>query len=227
MNPLIRVSKLSSYSHHSPWLGEPLRRTLRKMKSSLMTALLVVACRTRVDDVPDPARPVAVVGDSIIAQNADWTRLSPHSINMGVSGETTAMILERINKIPPHSSAVFLEGGVNELILSMPTSAIPINYSRMLSEIAINAAPDVRVYLIGILPVNERALRDDWRALVSNTQISSINSAIGEVCSHHLICHRIVLPYEELPLSDTDDGIHLNAHGYETLIATLRDALGT
>jgi lysophospholipase L1-like esterase len=151
-------------------------------------------------------RPAVLIGDSIMA----GVPVSCLDVNQAVSGSYTADIAERMSQVPTEIRAIYIEGGIND-VLSGRESQIIENYKRILA----NRPPDAKPYLIGILPIDEAALRDDWKTLVSNQKIASLNAEIAALCPD---CVRLRITF---PPKSHLDGVHLTPIGYAALTAAI------
>jgi lysophospholipase L1-like esterase len=151
---------------------------------------------------------VVFLGDSIIAE-MDVSAVVPSAVNMGVSGDTTAAILARVSKVPAHATAIVLEGGINDLGKGWHDGVLA-NYQEILVRLA--SAP--RIYLVGVLPLDETHLSLDRRALFDNRKIAEVNDGLATLCRRYPNCV-VIPPLPELGPNDTvGDGIHPSAAGY-------------
>ena len=171
------------------------------------------------------AAPGAIVflGDSII-EGLDVAAVAPNALNFGIAGEGSRDLLRRL---PRYSSlatahAIFLEIGVNDL-LHATGEDIVANYALILAALL----PAPKLYLVGILPIDDRAYLAAYGSSASNAEIARLNAAIRALCRERRNC--IVLapfPADGLPAAyHVGDGLHLNQAGYAALAAALRAAL--
>jgi lysophospholipase L1-like esterase len=177
-----------------------------------------------------PAKAIVIIGDSIMHNIPDTDRIAPGTVNYGIVGDTTAGILHRmvLYKSIQLAHVVVLEGGVNDLPFGETYDAdISRNYRAALSSVPV----DVRVILLGILPVDESTpkARPGW-----NRRAVIINERIRQVCATFLNC-----TFDDMRSSLTSadgnllsefhvqgDGIHLNERAYrQVLIPSLRASI--
>lgn len=145
------------------------------------------------------------IGDSIIA-GLDVSN------NMGFSGDPTSGILARLDKLPWNTRRVYLEGGINDIGNHWDDQIVP-NYRLILGKLS-----GKKVYVIGILPVNESQLEQSWARVTTNAKIDRLNAEIGELC---VAPSCIKLPAIQLSPDHYKDGIHLTEQGYAEFKAWL------
>jgi lysophospholipase L1-like esterase len=177
-----------------------------------------------------PAGAVIIVGDSIMHNIPDTDRITPGAVNYGIVGDTTAGILHRmaLYRSIRLARVVVLEGGVNDLPFGETYDTdIARNYRAAITSIPV----DVRVILLGILPVDESTpkARPGW-----NRRAMIINERIRQVCATFPNC-----AFDDMRSSLTSadgnllsefhirgDGIHLNEWAYrQVLIPSLRASI--
>ncbi len=149
------------------------------------------------------------LGDSMTDWH-NWHHFGAH-YNAGISGDTTAGLLARINTITerkPHTVVLMI--GVNDLLNDKPLEQVKRNYSRIL-----DALSDTReLIILSTLPVI-----DFYQADQINANIKALNTFLkNEVQKRHI-------RYIDLHTSFwgdhfgmqrqyTLDGVHLNSQGY-------------
>jgi lysophospholipase L1-like esterase len=185
------------------------------MRGFLLAAMLLASQRAIAGS------PVVFLGDSIIA-GMDVSAVTPGAVNMGVGGDTTAAILARVGKVPADATAIVLEGGINDLANGWHDQVLA-NYPKILARLPSAA----RVYLVGVLPVDETRLSPERRALFDNRKIAEVNADLAALCRTHANCI-VIPPLPTLGPNDTiGDGLHPNAAGYAKVVmewrATLRN----
>jgi lysophospholipase L1-like esterase len=174
----------------------------------------------------DPAAPagaVILIGDSIL-EGFDATAVAPGALNYGIGGDTTRGLLDRIGRYRSlgRAHAIFLEIGINDLLRRRGGDVV-INYRRILA--ALPKQP--RLYLIGILPIDETAFAAVHGNHASNAEIARLDAAAAELCRGRGNCVPLQ-PFGagSLPADDhIGDGLHLNDAGYRVLAAALKAAL--
>jgi lysophospholipase L1-like esterase len=164
---------------------------------------------------------VVFLGDSIIA-GMDVSAVAPNAVNMGVSGNRTAAILARVDKVPADATAIVLEGGINDLRKGWWYNQVAANYQKILARLPRGA----RIYLVGVLPLDETHLNLRWW-FVDNRKIADVNADLAALCRRYPNCV-VIPPLPALGPNDTvGDGVHPNAAGYAKIAmewrAILRD----
>ncbi|NET60806.1 MAG: lysophospholipase [Symploca sp. SIO2E6] len=144
-------------------------------------------------------------------------------LNQGISGETSAGLLNRLDLLDDtYPSVVFVMIGINDLIRGIQGDTIVANQRLTIRHLR-RAHPQAQIVVQSILPHSaEQATWEGRDRLLSipNTQIQEINQQLKK------IAHREGAMYLELyPLfADTDgnlktelstDGLHLNQQGYQ------------
>ena len=151
-----------------------------------------------------------MLGDSIIGRG-DWKELlgNEHLINLGIDGDNTSGILNRINRVVElEAKKVILMAGINDLCLSVPIEDVLKNYKKILESLHQNSTSViVQLTLITQMPaVNRKVLR--------------FNKLLEEYCHEQSIefvdlnssfSNEEGLLKEEL----TTDGLHLGQKAYK------------
>ncbi|HXA69202.1 MAG TPA: GDSL-type esterase/lipase family protein [Stellaceae bacterium] len=176
-----------------------------------------------VADSAAPEGAVVLLGDSIL-EGLDATAVASGALNFGIGGDTSGGLLSRIGGYTSlaKAHAVFLEIGINDL-LHVTGDDVVANYRRILA--ALPTQP--RLYLIGILPIDDGAFAAAYGKLASNAEIARVNAAIRELCRGRANC----IPLQpfgagSLPAGyHSGDGLHLSEAGYRVLADALKAAL--
>jgi GDSL-like Lipase/Acylhydrolase family len=185
----------------------------RELKASLIAAILLAS------QPAVAAGDVVFLGDSIIA-GMDVSAVAPNAVNMGVSGDRTAAILARVDKIPADAAAVVLEGGINDLRRGWWHNQVVPNYQKILARLPHGA----RIYLVGVLPLDETHLSLRWW-FVDNRKIAEVNGNLAALCRTYPNCI-VIPPLPALGPNDTvGDGVHPNAAGYAKIASQWRASL--
>jgi lysophospholipase L1-like esterase len=147
-----------------------------------------------------------------------------HALNFGIAGDSSGDLLKRLGRYSSLGTAraIFLEIGINDL-LHATHDDIVTNYRRILA--ALPQQP--RIYLIGILPIDEKAFVASYGNLASTAEIARLNAAARELCLRRGNCVALQpLGAGDLPPSYHDgDGLHLSQAGYDALTTALKLAL--
>lgn len=162
---------------------------------------------------------VVMLGDSITEQGM-WGEWFPNTpiINRGVSGDTSAEVLARLDTAINAPSAVFLLIGTNDLGALAPLANIVNNVRAILAELDCRE-PGKPVFVQSIMPRSVDYLSD----------IQSLNAAYQDLVA----ATRLHVTYIDLwPALATSDGtlrpellgdnLHLNGRGYAAWVEVLR-----
>lgn len=159
---------------------------------------------------------VVLLGDSL-TRGGDWTRLLPEveTFNHGVSGDTTSMILARLEPvIEVKPELIFLQGGINDFGRYGPRryEVVLKNHLAIWRRLQENL-PETRLFIVSLLPVSERRY-PGW-----NRAITAFNREL------RLQAEKVGLTFIDLQplLAETDgglrpdftfDGLHLKKEAY-------------
>lgn len=192
-------------------------------------------------DMNAPTGCVVFIGDSHIA-GLYTDNIATPSVNLGIGGDTTMGMLERIGRYQSIKTAraVVIEVGVNDLQWRFEDQ-IATNLFGSICYAVRHANPIVPMFICGVPSVCEERLK--WEP-VSNQRIDTLNNYYQQVCGRvgeqlklnfvdmtlgtlsHYTNHVLAWQKHDLPLLyDSGDGIHLNRAGYEVLERSIREAL--
>jgi lysophospholipase L1-like esterase len=157
---------------------------------------------------------IVFLGDSI-TEGGIWDELFERRDvwNRGVSGNTTAHLLERLDTIVAiEPRQIFLMIGVNDLNRDVPPARTEQNYREILDTLA-RRLPECRVVVQSVLPV-----APDW-IYTSNREIRSLNETIARNAGERgLVLVDLHTRFADddgnLPSALTNDGIHLLGPAY-------------
>jgi len=162
------------------------------------------------------------LGNSITA-GTNWATLLdlPIAKNRGISGDITFGVLDRLSEIiEANPRKIFILIGINDISKGIPDSLILRNYKRMISRI--QKGSKSKIYFNTLLPVryagNKQGERDE--------HITWLNKEIRKLASKRvtiidLYTHFIDAEHR-LKESLTNDGLHLNAAGYQEWASLLK-----
>lgn len=161
------------------------------------------------------------LGDSLTA-SGDWAAWFPEhdTRNHGVSGDTTDAVLQRLDAVVAEQpDEILLLIGTNDLAFRQSVEHIVRNIEYALVAIR-RDLPGVRMLLQSILP-RGREFAD---------QIQDANRHLRQfapsVHAQHLdLWPALAGEHGELGPEFSDDGLHLNARGYEVWLSELRPAV--
>lgn len=167
-----------------------------------------------------PQGGVIFLGNSITEQGW-WSMLfkSKNIINRGIGGDNTYGMIDRLPDIlKSNPLKIFLMAGINDLTGKTPVDTIVANITQM-AESVHKAAPDCKLYIQSVLPVNDACLAYD-AIKGANPNVSQLNTRLKALCEEKSWCTYVDIASQ---LSDsngslrqdlTKDGIHLHSAGY-------------
>jgi lysophospholipase L1-like esterase len=174
-------------------------------------------------DAVAPEGAFVLLGDSIF-EGLDASALGPGVLNFGISGDTSRGLLNRIDRYRSlaKARAIVLEIGINDLA-HQTGDDIAANYRQILAALS----KEPRLYLIGILPIDEAPFMAAKGVWISNAEIAQINTAAAELCQQRGNCV-LLQPFGTGSLRSEyhiGDGLHLSEAGYAVLAGALKAAL--
>jgi lysophospholipase L1-like esterase len=170
---------------------------------------------------------IIMLGNSI-TEGGDWKKLLKDStiINRGISGDVTFGVLNRIDDIIQRQpSKVFLLLGINDLSRNTPNEIIIENLLAIASKIK-SGSPSTEIFVQSILPTNDsfKNLNDNFRG--KGSHIMLINTQLKRMAERmkftYIDLHTKFLGNEGMDAKYTNDGLHLNALGYQLWVSILR-----
>ncbi len=163
---------------------------------------------------------IVMLGDSL-TKAGDWKKLleNEHLINLGIDGDTTLGILNRIDILTQlEPKKVFLMAGINDLCISIPIEEIFNNYKKILEVLNKKQIPViVQLTLLTQMPA-------------VNKKVKIFNKLLEEYCHkysiefvdlNHFFSNDEGLLREEL----TIDGLHLGQKAYKVWAYKLKSFL--
>ncbi len=163
-----------------------------------------------------PLNKIVFLGNSLTEQ-CEWAELFGNTdmYNRGISGDGTAGVLDRMDLIlKAQPRKVFLMIGINDLLF-ISKNEILENYEKILMSFK-EKTSSTEVFVQSILPVNNEVKRIG----IKNTDIVELNNGIKTLASkfgyEYVDLHsQFKDETNMLKSSFTQDGIHLNAKGYQ------------
>lgn len=167
------------------------------------------------------------LGNSI-TEGGNWKKLLKDStiLNRGISGDNTFGVLKRLSEITRHKPArVYILIGVNDLSKNIPNEVVIENIFAIVSNIHA-ASPKTKIYVQSILPVNPE-VKDFMTRFGKQSDIVEINNQLKkyaeplkftfvDIHSHFTDARQL------LDVRFTNDGLHLNAAGYQHWVEYLK-----
>ncbi len=171
---------------------------------------------------PDPRR-LVFIGDSITEgwANQPFIKNNRHFIGRGISGQTTPQMLVRFRSdvIALNPSVVHIMGGTNDIAQNTGPETIDemLGYIVGMTELA--RASGIRVVLASVPPASDFP----WHhGLQPAPKISALNVRLQAYAARHGIAYAdywrvLATPEGEMKPQYSEDGVHVNAAGYEAI----------
>ncbi|MCR5251456.1 MAG: hypothetical protein K6E50_12705 [Lachnospiraceae bacterium] len=158
---------------------------------------------------------VVFVGDSLVAR-CNWAELYPdlNVKNRGIGADTIIGVRARVQSIiDTQPEKVFLEIGINDILMGRPVDVVVEYYGLLLDEFGMY---DCKLYVTSILPV-AASQNDSYRILVDTMDV---NRQLAEMCEQRGLVFIDLWPAfagEDQAMRDEFyyDGVHLNATAYK------------
>lgn len=175
--------------------------------------------RARHRKLPNTEAEIVFVGDSLIAEGP-WSELYCPIKNRGIGGETTSGLLDRLDEVTESQPRkIFLPVGTNCLAADIPVAQVVRNYRKILERVR-QESPRTRVYVISVLPVNQRVTHGPVH---DNATIRELNSRLRDLTGQFEdvafldVFDALTDASGDLRKDLTTDGLHLNLDGYLVL----------
>ncbi len=169
---------------------------------------------------PDSKKDIVFLGNSITA-GVDWNELLglKNVRNRGISGDITFGVLQRLDEvIEGKPKKVFILIGINDISRNIPDSLIISNYHKMVNRIQAGS-PKTKIYLQTLMPVNNTftQFKNHYN---KDVHIATINAALKNIAAQYGLTLIDIHPHfmdgeGRLRKDFTEDGLHLNAAGYQ------------
>jgi lysophospholipase L1-like esterase len=176
---------------------------------------------------PNAKTDIIFLGNSITA-GVDWMELlgNHHVRNRGISGDITFGILERLDEVIEGKPAkVFILIGINDISRNIPDSVILINYKKIVTRIK-SESPKTKVYFHTLMPLNNEftQFKNHYN---KDEHILYINEELKKLAANEKITLIDLYPHflnadKKLDKKYTQDGLHLNAAGYQVWADVLK-----
>lgn len=163
---------------------------------------------------------IAFVGDSI-TNHGNWESWFPdrETFNLGVSGNTTDELIERIDQVVElHPDAVALLIGTNDLGQRKSVEHLVRNIEYLLVTLR-RGLPGTRMLVQSIMP---RGAEFAERVHDANRHLRQFAPSVN---AQYLDLWPALSVGEEISPEFSDDKLHLNAAGYEAWLSELRPGL--
>jgi lysophospholipase L1-like esterase len=169
---------------------------------------------------PNAPGDIIFLGNSITA-GIEWAELLGRTDvrNRGISGDITFGVLERLDEVIEGKPAkVFILIGINDISRNVPDSFIIRNFQLMVDSIKAGS-PKTKIYLHTLLPVNN-SFTQFKNHYNKDGHIQYVNEQLAKLAAREKITLIDLHPHfldadKKLDKKYTQDGLHLNAAGYQ------------
>lgn len=169
---------------------------------------------------PNSSDDIIFLGNSITA-GIEWKELLGRDDvrNRGISGDITFGVLERLSEVTEGKPAkIFILIGINDISRNIPDSLIVRNYRWMIKRIKAES-PGTKIYFQTLLPVNNEFTQFKNHYNKDN-HILHVNAELKKIAAEERITlidlyPHFLRPDNKLDAKYTQDGLHLNAAGYQ------------
>ena len=174
-----------------------------------------------------------LLGDSITDKYKIQKYLMDYPvINSGISGNKTDDVLDQLNKrvfkYKPNKLVLLI--GINDLLHEKDSDYVINNIEKITDKIH-DKFPDCKIYIESVYPVNHKwkdNAKSEFKLEEVQEKIKELNEKIKKLCDKNNYTYVDVYPSlkddkEELKSEFTDDGLHPNSKGYETITEVLID----
>jgi lysophospholipase L1-like esterase len=199
-------TRVAPAAYRDRWAGVTTQPTYHQWRSLLAQEAAAVAAGQ------GPNRLEIVLGDSIgLWLPTDTLPRDRLWLNQGISGDTTAGILARLDPLAPtRPTVIHLMVGVNDLKNNVPEAQILENVEQIVAQLQ-RQHPQARLVIYSVLPTRHAA--------ISGGRVRSLNHHMAYLAAQRQVdyrdLHRLFRdPAGSLRADLTTDGIHLNRQGY-------------
>jgi CubicO group peptidase (beta-lactamase class C family)/lysophospholipase L1-like esterase len=170
---------------------------------------------------PITSQDIVFLGNSL-TENGKWSEYFPTQkiVNRGIGGDEALGIYDRLFQIlPERPGKIFLQTGANDVSHDLSVDSIVERIALVVDKIR-KESPDTKLYLQGSLPINESFNR--YKKLSGKTDLfPELSRRLSELAASRNIPFINLFPLftqqgtNLLRKELTNDGLHLNAKGYE------------
>ncbi|MDR3348418.1 MAG: GDSL-type esterase/lipase family protein [Acidaminococcales bacterium] len=170
---------------------------------------------------------VVFLGDSL-TDFAEWPELltgkRANIVNRGIAGDTAYGVLNRLDNIVAlQPASIFLLIGINDLCVYAQPQATQKQYEQIVAILR-TKLPRCKLYLQTLLPINNYLLK----VSINNEVVAAFNERIRNMANAAdnitvIDLYPLFLKDGQLDLSYTNDGIHLNANGYQVWLNAVKN----
>jgi lysophospholipase L1-like esterase len=175
---------------------------------------------------------IVFMGDSI---TEFWSQIQPNFfantpyINRGISGQTTPQMLIRFRPdvLNLHPDVVVILAGVNDIAGNTGPTTNDAIFGNIISMVELAKANAIKVILCSVLPANNFYWRPNEKAAETIIQLNQlIQSYANQMHVPFVDYHTAMADIKKgLPKEFSDDGVHPNLKGYQTMQPLLEKAV--
>lgn len=175
---------------------------------------------------------IVFMGDSI---TEFWSQIQPNffantsCINRGISGQTTPQMLIRFRPdvLNLHPDVVVILAGVNDIASNTGPTTNDVIFGNIISMVELAKANAIKVILCSVLPANNFYWRPNEKAAETIIQLNQlIQSYANQMHIPFVDYHTAMADTKKgLPKEFSDDGVHPNLKGYQTMQPLLEKAV--
>lgn len=201
------------------FLGEKFSR-----KNTIIFSKYYLAKVAIFKELPNHSSDIYFVGDSI-TEFGEWHELllTRNVRNRGISGDTTAGIINRLQEITEGKPAkIFIMCGINNILKSIPERQTIDEYGFIIASF-LEMSEQSKIYLQSVLPVNQNKYKKQISKKlrkygIIKSEADHINKFLYEMAQRNMRIQYVDLAQltdssGELFSEFTDDGLHLNGKG--------------
>lgn len=175
---------------------------------------------------------IVLMGDSI---TEFWSQIQPafftntSYINRGISGQTTPQMLIRFRPdvLQLHPDVVVILAGVNDIAGNTGPASNEQIFGNIISMVELAKANGIKVILCSVLPANNFYWRPNNKASQTIIQLNQMIQLYAEENNIPYVDYHTAMTDSKngLPIEFSEDGVHPNLNGYQTMQPLLEKAV--
>ena len=175
---------------------------------------------------------IVLMGDSI---TEFWSQIQPafftntSYINRGISGQTTPQMLIRFRPdvLQLHPDVVVILAGVNDIAGNTGPASNEQIFGNIISMVELAKANGIKVILCSVLPANNFYWRPNNKAAQTIIQLNQMIQLYAEENNIPYVDYHAAMTDSKngLPIEFSEDGVHPNLNGYQTMQPLLEKAV--
>lgn len=175
---------------------------------------------------------IVLMGDSI---TEFWSQIQPafftntSYINRGISGQTTPQMLIRFRPdvLQLHPDVVVVLAGVNDIAGNTGPASNEQIFGNIISMVELAKANAIKVILCSVLPANNFYWRPNNKAAQTIIQLNRMIQLYAEENNIPYVDYHTAMTDSKngLPKEFSEDGVHPNLKGYQTMQPLLEKAV--